>query len=230
MELLQTALTSLCSIVALFILAELMGHRQISQLTVFDYITGITIGSIAAEFATELEEPIKPLIAMTIYGFVTLALNVAINHSVRLRRKVNGNPILILQNGKLMRENMKKAKLDVGEFLVCCRQAGYFDLDQLHTAIYEYNGRMSFLPKEKDRPTTPSDLGVLARQTPVFYQVIADGQVLADTLHHLGKDEQWLTLQLQGKGFDNAREVFLALCAPDGTLRLYPNGQQKAAQ
>ena len=65
-----TALTALLSIVVMFLLTKLMGAKQVSQMTMFDYVTGITVGSIAAELATELEEPVKPLTAMVVYGFV----------------------------------------------------------------------------------------------------------------------------------------------------------------
>ena len=74
MDALNIILTSLLSALALFIIAKILGHKQMSQLDFFDYITGITIGSIAAELATELENPWKPLIAMVVYGVVAVSL------------------------------------------------------------------------------------------------------------------------------------------------------------
>ena len=74
MEIIKVILTSLLSAAVLFLLAKIMGHKQISQLDFFDYITGITIGSIAAELATELEDPLKPLIAMVVYGVIAVLL------------------------------------------------------------------------------------------------------------------------------------------------------------
>ena len=89
-----------------------------AQLDFFDYITGITIGSIAAEMATELEEPWKPLLAMVIYGAVTLLLSIATNKFPRMRKYLNGTPTILMDNGKLYRENLKKAKLALSEFCV----------------------------------------------------------------------------------------------------------------
>ncbi len=79
MEFIVICLTSIFSYLSLFLLTKLMGHKQISQLDFFDYITGITIGSIAAEFATELEAPWKPLLAMVIYAIGTLLLGFDLN-------------------------------------------------------------------------------------------------------------------------------------------------------
>ena len=87
-----------------------------AQLDFFDYITGITIGSIAAELATELEKPWKPLIAMIIYGLFSITLSLIINKMPKARKYINGAPIIIMDNGKISRKNMKKAKMDLSEF------------------------------------------------------------------------------------------------------------------
>ena len=137
---LKLCLTTLGSFAVLFAAAKLIGHKQIAQLDFFDYITGITIGSIAAEMATELEEPWKPFTAVLIYGGVTLLLSVITNKIPRTRRYFYGAPTILLDQGKLYRENLRKAKLDLSEFIVMCRQQGYFDLASIQTAIFEYNG------------------------------------------------------------------------------------------
>ena len=145
MEILKVVLTSLLSVVSLFIIAKILGHKQISQLDFFDYITGITIGSIAAELATELEKPFKPLIAMLVYGVVAVALTLIVSKFPKSRKFINGTPTIIMNNGKIYRKNMKKAKLDLTEFMVLCRQEGYFNLDDIQTAVFEYNGRLKAL-------------------------------------------------------------------------------------
>ena len=101
MELLQVAITSVVSFLVLFFLAKIMGHRQIAQLSVFDYINGITIGSIAAELATELEKPLRPLLAMVIYALLTVLLEALALKYQRLRKFISGTPSIILDNGKL---------------------------------------------------------------------------------------------------------------------------------
>lgn len=122
MQVIVLCLTALGSFATLFIAAKLIGHKQIAQLDFFDYITGITIGSIAAEMATELEEPWKPFIAILIYAGVTLLLSVVTNKFPRTRRYLYGSSTILMDHGKLYRGNLKKAKLDLEEFLTMCRQ------------------------------------------------------------------------------------------------------------
>ena len=155
MEFIKVILTSILSVVSLFLIAKIIGHKQMAQLDFFDYITGITIGSIAAELATELEAPWKPLVAMIIYGLVALGLTILAHKFPKTRKYVNGTPTIVMDNGKLYRENMKKAKLELSEFMVLCRQEGYFNLNDIQTAVFEYNGRITILPKSEKRPLTP---------------------------------------------------------------------------
>ena len=134
-----TILTSLLSIVVLFLLAKLMGSKQVSQMTMFDYVVGITIGSIAAELATELEAPAKPLTALVAYGVAAVAISVLTNKTLKARSVVTGKPLVLLEDGVIYRENLKKARLDLNEFLTYCRIGGWFDLNQLQTAVLEHN-------------------------------------------------------------------------------------------
>lgn len=111
MSFLILCLTALGSFCILFLVAKVIGHKQIAQLDFFDYITGITIGSIAAELATELEEPWKPFTAMVIYGSITLLLSIISNKFPKTRKYLNGTPTILMDHGKLYRENLKKANL-----------------------------------------------------------------------------------------------------------------------
>ena len=113
MKFLMLCLTALGSFGVLFLVAKFIGHKQIAQLDFFDYITGITIGSIAAEMATELEEPWKPLTAMAIYGGITLLLSVVSNKIPMSRKYLNGTPTILMDHGKLYRENLKRLFRDV---------------------------------------------------------------------------------------------------------------------
>lgn len=221
MDYLKTALLAAGSFLVLFLTARLMGHRQISELSVFDYICGITIGSIAAELATELEAPLKPLIALIVYALATVLFSFITDKSLSLRKLIDGQPVLIFDNGRLLRENMKKAKLDVHELLCLCREAGYFDLSAIQTAFFECNGKMSFLPVSDKRPATPQDMGLSPQQEKPYYAVIADGQVLQDNLKRLGLDENWLRTEAKEKGCNDVGEVFLGMCDSGKNLELY---------
>ena len=223
MEFIKVILTSILSVVSLFVIAKIMGHKQMAQLDFFDYITGITIGSIAAELATELEAPWKPLIAMIIYGLVALGLTILAHKFPKSRKYVNGTPTIVMDNGKLYRENMKKAKLELSEFMVLCRQEGYFNLNDIQTAVFEYNGRITILPKSEKRPLTPEDMDITPEKAKICTEIIMEGRILHENLKRLGLDLTWLDKQLKKQKYDNAKEIYLGICDKNNNLTLFPS-------
>ena len=228
MDFLILCLTALGSFTVLFLIAEFIGHKQIAQLDFFDYITGITLGSIAAEMATELEEPWKPLIAMLIYGGVTVLLSVISHKFPRSRKYLNGTPTILMDHGKLYRGNLKKAKLDLSEFMVLCRQQGYFDLTAIQTAIYEYTGNLTILPVSDSRPATPKDMNLSPQQELLFTELIMDGRILEGNLKRMGLDRTWLFRQLEQRHIHSAKEVFLAVCDRNLKFVVYDRKNESA--
>ena len=222
MEFAKVILTSVLSAVTLFILAKIMGHKQVAQLDFFDYITGITIGSIAAELATELEAPWKPLAAMLVYGIVAFSLTILAHKFPKTRKYINGTPTIVMSGGKLYRQNMKKAKLELSEFMVLCRQEGYFNINDIETAIFEYNGRITILPKSEKRPLTPADMNIAPDKAEIYTEVIMDGQILHENLRRLGLDLKWLDKHLKKQEYSGAKEVYLGICDKNKNLSLFP--------
>ena len=222
MDIFKVILTSLFSVLILFLIAKIMGHRQVSQLDFFDYITGITIGSVAAELATELEHPWKPAIAIVIYGTAAFMLNLITSKFPKSRKYINGSPAIIMDNGKIYRRNMKKAKLDLSEFLMMCREQGYFDLNDIQTAVFENNGKLTVLPTSTSRPATPEDLNLTPKADYISTEIIMDGRILDENLKRSGLDLTWLNKQLKAEGYKNAKEIYLGLCDKDNNLSLFP--------
>ena len=229
MDILKVTLTALLSVAALFIITKIMGHKQVGQLDFFDYICGITIGSVAAELATELESPWKPLIALVVYGAVSVLLSFVTGRIPRARKYINGTPTILICGGKLYRENLKKAKLDLSELLMLCREQGYFDLDEIQTAIFEPNGKLSVLPRAESRPLTPGDVGVAVPPAHVGVELIMDGRIMEENLRRVGRDERWLRDKLRKGGY-TVSHVLLAIYRPDqDNLELYPMNQKETA-
>lgn len=218
----MTVLTTLLSIVVLFLLEKAMGTKQVSQMTMFDYMTGITIGSIAAELATELEEPAKPLTALIVYGIAAVMISILTSKSLKARAVVTGKPLVLLEDGVIYRENLKKARLDLSEFLTYCRIGGWFDLNQLQSAVLEHNGAVSFLPKEKDRPATPTDLDLNPKQSQVQTPFVMDGKLLSDNVRQAGKEESWVHRNLLRQGYQDEKDVLLALWDGGEQLTVFP--------
>lgn len=227
-EILYIIALSLGSILAIFILTKLMGYRQMSQMSMFDYIIGITIGSIAAEMATSLEEDfMQPLTAMIVYAIAALTLAFLTSKSIKARRLIEGEPLVLLNHGELYRCNLKKAKMDVTEFLEQCRVNGYFDVSKLECAILEGNGKISFLPKVEDRPLTPSDVQITPEQDYMVANVILDGKVMEENLRHMGKDEKWLHGQITALGAKQKEDVLLATCDRSDKVTVYLKKNKK---
>ena len=222
MDIIKIIGTAFLSVLTLFLITKLMGHKQVAQLDFFDYINGITIGSIAAELATDLEAPWKPLVALVIYGVVSIFLTILTHKLPRTRKYINGTPTILMNDGKLYRNNLKKSKLDLSEFLLLCREQGYFDLGEIKTAIFEHNGKLSILPMAADRPLTPRDMQISATQTHIGTEIIMDGCVMGENLKRIGREEKWLYKKLRSQGYQDPKEIFLGIYHADtDKLSLY---------
>ena len=223
MEIIKVILTALLSVAALFIITKIMGHKQVAQLDFFDYVSGITIGSIGAELATELEAPHLSLIALIVYGITSVALNFIAHKVPRSRKYINGTPTILMNGERIYRENLKKAKLDLSEFMLLCRERGYFDLDEIQTAVFEHNGQLSILPKAANRPVTPEDLKITANATHIGTEVIMDGRVMGENLLRMKKNKAWLDTLIAAKGYKSEKEILLGIYYPEEErLSLFP--------
>lgn len=214
----QVVITSLVSLGGMFFLTRWGGKRQISQMSPFDYLNAVTVGSIAAELATNLEQWYRPLAAMLVYGVVTWAVHYTACKSVAMRSFWSGRALILMENGTIFKENLGRAAIDLNEFLGQARVAGYFDLNEVQTAILETNGQISFLPKSANRPATPQDLGFSPAPASAWYDLILDGRLMEDNLKASGRSVSWLESQLHSQGIGQKSEVFYAGCSQQGVF------------
>ena len=220
--LIKIPILSLSSILVLFILSKLMGNKEISQLSMFDYTIGITIGSIAAEMATSLEDNfMEPLLAMIVYTLVAIFISFISAQFLPVRRIIEGKSVILYDNGKIFRGNFKKMNLDLNEFLMQCRVNGYFNLADLQTVILEANGKMSFLPKSIKRPATPEDLSIKPKIENIVINLILDGKILKENLKFINRDENWLMKEIKKQGFLHLEQIFLATYDNNNNLSIY---------
>ena len=150
---------TLLIIIILFFLAKLMGKKQISQLNLFDYIIGITIGSIAADISLDLDKDlIAGITSLVIYGVISALVSYITMKSLSLRRFIVGVPTVLIENNKLIEGGLKKAKIDVNDLLAEARGQGYFKLEDIEYAIMETTGTISFMPISSSSPATKKDV------------------------------------------------------------------------
>lgn len=227
MNFLNVIWTSIGSVVVLFLLTKLMGYREVSELSMFDYINGITIGSIAAEMATDLEKFEQPLTAMIAYSIVVFLISYVSNKSIRIRRFLEGKPLILMDNDQIFYNNLKKGRIDVDEFLCQCRNSGYFDISQIQSVVMESNGKFSILPKADTRPVTPQDLQLTIPSDSLLVTIVIDGKVMEQNLKNAGKDKHWLSKQLKTKGVKDISEVLLATCDIHNNFNVYKKIKDK---
>ena len=222
MGLFKVVLTSLGSISVLFLLTKIMGNREMAQLSMFDYINSITIGSIAAEMATSLEDNfMEPLLAMIVYAGIIILLALLSQKSIKVRRFIAGKTLILIDNGVIYDANFKKAKIDINEFLTECKIMGYFNLSDIQTALLEPNGKISILPLSTIRPVNPKDLGLVPEQKKVVANVIIDGNTIFENLESTGNNLDWLSKKLKEQNIEKISDVFLATCDEKNNLSVY---------
>ncbi|NLU54406.1 MAG: DUF421 domain-containing protein [Firmicutes bacterium] len=181
------------SFFTLFVLTRVMGRRQISQLNFFDYVNGITIGSIAATLAIDISrESLPTFIGLLAYTFWVLFLNLLEEKNRTLRRIINGKSVIVIQNGKILENNLREYGYTIDDLKMILRTQGAFNLADVEYAILEANGRISTLLKSQVRPATPKDFGIDTEYQGIPIDLISDGKIIADNLNLVGLTEDWL--------------------------------------
>lgn len=222
MDILKIIVLSISSFLVLFFLTKLMGNREMAQLSMFDYVISITIGSIAAEMSTSLDDNfIEPLIGMVVYAIGSILVSLLALHSMKARRFMSGSSLILYDNGKIFYKNLKKSKMDLNEFLMQCRTNGYFNLSDIQTAILESNGKLSFVPNTLKRPATPEDLNLNPKQEFLVSNIIIDGKVIEENLKNTGNNLKWLHDNLEKQKAGKLEDVLLATCDKDNNLTVY---------
>lgn len=204
---------SFVSIIVLFIITELMGKKQISQLNMFDYIIGISIGSIAASFSVDNSiNYIDGIIAIIVYGVIATVISLLTTKSIFFRRFFTGAPSILMKNGKFIYSNLKRSRLDINDFLQVARENGYYDISQVNYAILEPSGKVSFLLKAKYNPITPNDSKLKVSDNSVLSNLIIDGKYMENNINNIGKTIDWLDKRLHNMGYTDISDILLLTC------------------
>jgi uncharacterized membrane protein YcaP (DUF421 family) len=218
----RTTLQSLISVSLLFVLTRIMGKRQISQLTFFDYVVGISIGSIAATFAVDDSIGyIKGITGMIIYALFPIFLSYVSLKSYLGRKILDGIPIILIQNGKILENGLKKTKMNINDLLEECRLKNVFNIADIEFAILETCGKLSIQLKSSNQPLTPKDMNIQTQYKGLCVNLIIDGKILDDHLGIINKDIKWLNTELQRQGIKSSSDVLLAYLDSSDVLNTY---------
>lgn len=215
-------LRSIVSIIVLFLITELMGKKQLGQLNMFDYVIGITIGSLAASLSIdESINYIYGVVSIIIYGLVATIISLSTTKSIILRRILTGTPTVIMNDGKINYKNLNKSRLDINDLLQIARENGYYDLSEINYCILEPSGKVSFLPKSKYLPVTPNDMKLKVSENSLCANLVIDGHIMEENIKQIGKDKKWLITRLANLGYKDITEILLVTCDNKEKITVY---------
>lgn len=209
-------------LIILFFITKMMGKKQISELNFFDYVVGITIGSIAADISLDIEKDmLAGIAALFIYGFISYIISFISIKSILARRFFIGVPTVLVEKGKIIESGLKKSKIDVNDLLMVARENGYFNLDEIDYALMEVNGNISFLPKEKEKPVTKRDMKIKCSNEGLTVNAIIDSKYMVNNMKAINKDKEWLDHELKVNGYDNYDNILLATIDNNYKVTIY---------
>ncbi len=221
MDMLKVLILSVASFAVLFVLTKLMGYRQISEMSFFDYVVGITIGSVAAEMATNIDTQWwRGIIAMAVYALFEILLPWISRKSVRARSFISGKPVVLIKNGQIDKNALKKAHLDINDLLASARGQGYFSLSDIDGAIMETSGKVSFLPTPQMRQLNPKDFNFSPMHTGLCTNLVLDGKIMYSNLKETGIDERKLNKILADRQV-RLKDILLLTVNEAGQTEIY---------
>jgi uncharacterized membrane protein YcaP (DUF421 family) len=208
---LMTFVRGLIGFFTLLIFTRILGKQQVSQLTFFDYVVGITIGSTASSLTTDLTSRAWPhWVGLLTWTALCFILQLITLKSKTAEKYLDGQPTIIIANGKILEKSMKKYRYTIGDLLSQLRDKGIFDLDDVAFAVLEKDGQLSILKKPEHDPITPKDLKIKVSPVSIDYEVIYDGSIIEDNLTTINRNKKWLMNKLKKQGISDTSKVFLA--------------------
>ena len=227
-EVLTVIIRSIISLTVLFVVTKLLGKKQVSQLSLFDYVIGISIGNFAAEITMNMETQfINGIVAMTVFGLIAFLVSILTMKSIILRRFFIGTPTVLIQKGKILEKNLKKVKFDVNDLLEECRSKNFFDIREIEYALMESKGTLSILSKDEYKQVTKKDMNLKLQKQDLVANVIIDKKIMINNLKNINKDEKWLNQQLKETGYKSTENILLATLDVDEKLTIYEKNNEE---
>ena len=206
-------------ILAIFI-TKSIGRKLISQMNFFDFIMGVSMGSIVAYAVVDKQfGAISAITALILFCILTIVTGYLSMKSLKIRKIINSEPINLVKNGKIIEKNMKENKLTINELMMKLREKNMFHLADVEFAIMETDGELSVLPKADKKPLTPYNMKVKVTSSGIDKDIIIDGIVIDENLKNIGLDKEWLKSELNKQNIKEISEVFYA--GVDNTQKLY---------
>ncbi len=200
------------------LVVRLMGKREIGQFSPFDFVVAIIIAELAAIPMESTDIPLwRGIIPLVTLGVLEVLLSYLALHSPFLRRLLDGEPQVVIRNGRVVKDELRRARYNLNDLLAQLREKGIINVCDVEFGVLETSGKLSVIPKSQKRPVTPEDLGLSTHYEGLPTVLVMDGRVMKDNLLLVGLDEAWLKERLAAAGLE-PRRVFLATLGTDGRL------------
>ena len=222
-SILGTVLRTVFVLIILFVITRLMGKKQVSQMNIYDYIIGITMGSIAADISLDIEKDlVAGVLCLIVYGGSAILVTFLTLKSITMRKFINGVPTILIDNGKIIYNNLKKEGIDINDLEEEARQNGYFDLSKINYAVLEISGKISFLAKASYEVVTRDDMKIKAKDEEIKANVIIDGTLIESNLKAVNRDSKWLNDYLKKHGYKDYQDILLMTIDKSGKVNIFP--------
>lgn len=216
---LVVVLRSCIAFFSLLIVVRLMGKQQLSELNFFDYVVGITIGSLAATLSVQLNEsPWAALTGVLVWAVLAIFISFLSIHSVWFRKVITGEATIVISNGKILEKSLKRLRISLDELMALLRAQGIFNLNDVEFALFEANGKLSVQKRSQKRPLTPEDLNLSTAYEGLPTTLVQEGVVLTQALRSLNLSRSWLMAQLNRAGVKEIQDISLAQLDTMGNL------------
>ncbi|MCA0987656.1 DUF421 domain-containing protein [Guptibacillus algicola] len=219
-EWLEVIARSLLMLIVLFLLTKVLGKKQLSKLSYFEYIVGIIIGDVAGTLTMSTEASLfNGITSLGIWAGVSVVISMISLKSKAFRDVVEGKARIFIKDGKILEENLKKERISADELLEMLRKKDVFSANDVEFALLEADGELSVLLKRDYRAVRPSELWLHLPEEKEPKAVIMDGVVMIDVLNSIGRTREWLQSKLREKQV-NINEIYLGQLHSDGRLTL----------
>ncbi|MCA1011996.1 YetF domain-containing protein [Halobacillus halophilus] len=222
MDVIELLLRLALAFTVLLVLTRIMGRKEISQLTFFNFVSAISIGTIGGSLAIDASLSVRNgLIALVSWAVFTVFLGYLDIKSKDVRLAIDGQPLIVVKEGKVLENELRKARLDLDSLHVLLRKRNVFSLNEVSYAIFETDGTLSVMKKTGDQTFTKKDGNVVSNSPSVYpipTTVVSDGKINEANLQSLHLDQKWLHQQLKSAGVPSISEVFYAEVQKDGSL------------
>lgn len=219
--------SSLISLLTLFIITKIIGKKQVSELSLFDYVIGISIGNFSAEMIINKDvQYINGMMAIIVFGLIAWFVNLLARKSIIVRRLLMGVPTVVIEDGMIIEQSLKSLNMDINDLLEFLRSEGYFHIEEVSYAIMEANGQLSILPKGAYKPATLKDMKIAGSKEELDANVIIDGKFMEQNIKNSPKGMDWIKKELKKNGYNKPDEILLGVISSN-KLILYPKNARE---